>query len=532
MIQFLKKNILFLFLFFYFIIGSFNSINTGISFDEYHEQKNWNFHVKYTKKLSSHIFLGENFDEKLNEEYIVNYLGYGIGFQIISQPIQSLLKDSISKLSQINDYGAHLTAKHFVVFLFFFLSGIFLYLILKKIINDKFFCSTTLALYLLYPYLFGQSMFSPKDIPFMSVWLMCTFISFYLFDLIIKNNKLNYLSVFFFSLSTAYLLSIRIAGILILFQYLITFIIYLSSTKASLISFFKKFYLKILFFSFTTLLFTMILYPPCLLDPSLFFLSIDRMASYFNDVCTNTLGSCMHPKNLPSTYIPIWLMVKLPFFIIFGIFLLPIVEKKIFIDTRKNIFFGTIVGSSLFIPLLLIIRKVHLYDELRQVMFIVPLLFILGSVSLYYFSKRIFYVLAVIMICIFTIENIKINPYQYVWFNLPSRFIDLTKKFELEYQGISGREIAKKISLSNNDNLCILVNPEHTVKPYLNPTRYNCFAIWQAIDTNYKRPFLAVQHVRNIKKGKSYKCKTIYKSNFTLLFHKKRFVTGKLLKCT
>ena len=32
------------------------------------------------------------------------------------------------------------------------------------------------------------------------------------------------------------------------------------------------------------------------------------------------------------------------------------------------------------------------------------------------------------------IENIKINPYQYVWFNYPSRYLDLSKNFELEYR--------------------------------------------------------------------------------------------------
>ena len=49
------------------------------------------------------------------------------------------------------------------------------------------------------------------------------------------------------------------------------------------------------------------------------------------------------------------------------------------------------------------------------------------------------------MISFFLAENIKLNPYQYVWFNLPSRTIDLSNNFELEYQGISGREIAKYI---------------------------------------------------------------------------------------
>ena len=139
--------------------------------------------------------------------------------------------------------------------------------------------------------------------------------------------------------------------------------------------------------------------------------------------------------------------------------------------------------------------------------------------------------LTVLMISLFIIESIKINPYQYVWFNYPSRFIDLSKKFELEYQGISGREIAKFISENDNNNLCILVNPIHTVRPFLNNTNSICYDIWQKIDTDYQRPFLAVQHVRNIKKSLPYDCKEIYQSNFQLLFHREKFVTAKLLKC-
>ena len=165
-------------------------------------------------------------------------------------------------------------------------------------------------------------------------------------------------------------------------------------------------------------------------------------------------------------------------------------------------------------------------------MFLIPLFFIIGAVSLYSFSKNFFYTLCFVSISIFIFENIKIHPYQYVWFNLPSRALDLTSKFELEYQGISGKELAKKISVIDNDSKCILVSPLHSVKPFLDKKKFNCFAQWQLIDTNYKRPFLAVQHVRNLKKSMPYKCKTISETGFKLLFHKKKFITGKLLECT
>ena len=168
-----------------------------------------------------------------------------------------------------------------------------------------------------------------------------------------------------------------------------------------------------------------------------------------------------------------------------------------------------------------------MYDEIRQVMFLVPLIFILGLVSLYTISKKAYYFLTIITIFFFVIENVKINPYQYVWFNLPSRFIDLNNKFELEYQGISGREVANYLSKNENQNLCILVNPAHTVKPFLNNTNFKCFDIWQKIDTNYKRPFYAV-HIRNIKKF-PYNCSQIFKVILVFCFTKN--CNCKLLKC-
>ena len=59
--------------------------------------------------------LFENDLDPLFKNYPDKY--YGIGFQILSQPIQLFLSDIILKFQDINNFGAHLLAKHFVVFL-------------------------------------------------------------------------------------------------------------------------------------------------------------------------------------------------------------------------------------------------------------------------------------------------------------------------------------------------------------------------------------------------------------------------------
>ncbi len=529
--DFIKKNFFVGFLVIYFLIGSTNSLNSGISFDENYEELNWKFHVNLVKKISSKIISGEKIDtEKLRSD-AKGFVGYGIGFQIISQPIQFLFSKIFTTKNELDTLGIKLLSKHFVVFLFFFISGIFFYLILKKILEIEIFSTLGSIFYLTYPYLFGQAMFSPKDIPFLSVWLACTYFSFKIFKKMIFKEKFKTYDIFVISFLTALLFSIRIAGILILIQYLVSLLLFLSLYEKKTLIFLKDFYKKIFLFLFSTVLFTYFFNPIFWIDPYFVIETIQINISHFNNVGTNTFGKIMYSKDLPSTYLPIWFLVKIPLFIIIGIILIPFTEKKIFENKERSLYYGTILVTTFSIPLLLIIKKVHLYDEIRQVMFLVPFLFILGLVSIFIISKKIYLFFTILMISFFIIENIKINPYQYVWFNLPARTIDLSSKFELEYQGISGREIAKYLSKNENDNLCILTNPIHTVKPFLNNTNFDCYDIWQKIDTNYKRPFFAIQHVRNIKKSLPYNCKEIYQSDFNLFFYKKKLIAAKLLKC-
>ena len=153
---------------------------------------------------------------------------------------------------------------------------------------------------------------------------------------------------------------------------------------------------------------------------------------------------------------------------------------------------------------------------------------------MYVFSKKIFYFLSFITLLIFLIENIKIYPYQYVWFNVPSRILNLGTNFELDYWGLSGKNLAKNISKLNQQATpkpCILVNSPWLVKPFLDSKFYSCFGFLGDIDSGFTRPFWAVQNVRNLKRGKFYNCDSIYESKFNFLFSDEDIITGRLIKC-
>jgi hypothetical protein len=521
------KNFFIILLFIYFVVGAYYSLNTGLSFDEWVEQIIWDYNVAIFKNSLFAIDIDKSFNY-FPHKY------YGIGFQIISQPIQLLLADLITNFQNINSYGAHLISKHFVVFIFFFISGIFFHLIIKKINKNILFNYTATFLYLLYPYLFGHSLFNPKDIPFLSLWVICTYFSIDIFIKLTKELYLKNIDVILISFLTAFLLSIRISGVLIFIQYIFTLIIFLNLEKMTLKHLLKKMYKHIFSFILLVLTVTYLLYPAFWKNPLMFIEAINEMSNYINNVCTLTLGKCMFSNKLDPTYIPIWLSVKLPLIILIGILLLPLTEKKIFNGKAEKLTFGTLLLSIFVIPIILILKKVHLYDEIRQIMFLIPLIFIVGLVSLFIFSKKLFYTLAFLTISLFVVENIKIYPSQYVWFNTPSRFLNLSKNFELDYWGLSSRDLAENIvsqNISKSSKPCILTNPPWMIDSFLDNNSFLCFGLWGEIDSDFERPFWAVQNMRNLKKGKSYKCDSVYESKFNFLFSKEEIITGRLLKC-
>ena len=115
----------------YFFTGIFLSINSGISHDEFHEQLNWEVNLKSIKDF----FLTGNYPDLL--EYKDRY--HGIGFNIISQPFQIIIKDLILDYSNLNEYGSILISKHPVVFIIFFISGFFYILFVEFYLKKKIF---------------------------------------------------------------------------------------------------------------------------------------------------------------------------------------------------------------------------------------------------------------------------------------------------------------------------------------------------------------------------------------------------------
>ena len=523
-----KSNSFFkVFLFFYLIIGFYLSINTGISTDEFIEQYNWQLSFGAIKDFFGYNTNG--YDNLLRYEW--KY--HGVGFHYFSQTYL-LIASAIVKFDKYSQDVSNVLLNHSFIFFTFFLSGLLAKKILNLIIRDKFFSNIFLIFYLFYPYLLGHGFYNPKDMPFLFAWLLSSYISIKIFLKIYKNENISFLNIFFLSLSTSFLFSIRISGLFILLQYLITFIMTLKSTKENFYKILKLHVYKIFLFILFTLFLTIIFYPIFWKNPLVILDSINQMRNIQYGVCTLTLGECMDALNLPSSYLFIWLFFKLPLITLIGFVIFPFVEKKIFSQPIHQIILGSILLTIISIIFLLIFFKANLYDELRHVLFLVPLILIVSFSTIYFFSKKFVLYITLVSIFVFALQNIIMYPYQYTWFNLFSNFTNINNNFELDYWGVSGRNIAKKINYNNqllsNKDKCIYVAPKHIIEPFIS-NDYNCVKSFFSIYPKSTEKYILIKYTRNIRRENPSNCELIFEESYNLSLFKNKLKMGEVYIC-
>tara|TARA_Y100000816_G_scaffold279016_1_gene250813 strand:- start:1709 stop:3289 length:1581 start_codon:yes stop_codon:yes gene_type:complete len=513
-------------LFIYLVLGIYLSINTGISHDEFHEQQNWIINFEAIKNFLTN----GSYDNLLN--YKDKY--HGIGFHILSQPVQFFVADFLKDYLLVNSYGAVLISKHIVVFVLFFLSGIFFYLICNQLIKDKVFCYISTFIYLLYPYLFGHSLFNPKDIPFLSVWLICTYFIIRVTKDLIQNKKISLKFFLILSFLSAFLISIRIVGLLIFIQYFIFLFIYLENKEEKLIKFIKLNKSALLSFSILFIILLYLFNPIFWHDPLEILNSIQWMKKYQQDMCTITLGDCLKSMNLPANYYFIWLFFKLPILIILSLFLFPLIEKKIDKDLFSKIVIYSLLFTSIIIVLIFILLNVAVYDEIRHFMFILPMLILIGIFNLYSFNKKIFLITGPFLIIFFIFENFALNPYQYTWLNSFAKFYEIDKNFEVDYWGISGKNLNLEIKDHRKQknlkkNICIYGG--NYSKVFLEKYGFECFKSYSELDAAKDRPFYVIKNVRNMRRSNPKDCNVIHRETYEYNFSDKKVLAGSAWYC-
>ena len=390
---------------------------------------------------------------------------HGPGFQIFLAVIE--------KAMRLQDSREIYLMRHMVTFLLFFLSVWFFYLLCKHHFGDYRIALLGALFLIVSPRIFADSFYNSKDLPFLSLFIIC------MYTLIKLLDKKSLPTAAIHALSCALLIDIRITGVVMV---AITFFSLggewigarRDNGKPARVVKVTLAYLAVLIPSLIAF------WPYLWHDPLGNFISAFRSMSHYRwPGRVLYFGSRIKGSELPWHYIPVWLIITTPllyvatFFAGLGIFVSGFVRDPsvyIFRDRthrREAVFF-----LCFFLPLAAVIAlKSVLYNGWRHMFFIYPafLLISLGGVAgAFRFiktrpghrSRRYKGVMVVIIVLsVFSVSySMLINhPYQNVYFNeLVPKGVSLQSLFDLDYWGLSYREGLEYI-LSHDDEEAIRI---------------------------------------------------------------------------
>ena len=489
-----------LFLAIYIPVGIWACLHAGTSWDELVEYETFLANTNAVKGLLS----GNPADYQSLLQYRDRY--YGIGFHVVSQVIAQIALWVNSYIFTFSDRPSAIIFAHLSVFAAFVLSGLLVKSILEKLTNNALIASFGMMVYLLWPYLLGHALVNVKDVPFLFAWLLCTNIYLKLMQLWYeqssRSNQQLLLQFFLLGLATAWLLSIRISGLLIFIEYAVSFFAYLWLGKCKLDQVLST--RRLLAFVLPLAVGVFVLYPVFWHNPLEILNAIQYMSQHPWDGNTLTAGRFLPPKQSTYFYISAWLLLKLPIVVIIGLLTSPLMlyrglskEKDCPTGLPLLNFIGLLVSIA-FILLTLVIIKAGLYNELRQVLFIFPLIYALSLTSLYYLSKKFLYAALAATAIFFVADNFTLYPYSYVYMNEVARQTNIGAMYEKDYLGLSIDRTTTWLNQQeqgSGEKACAVVTPAHLWKG-LDQSKFPCVQGYENF-TSLKKPFFFSWLVRD-----------------------------------
>ena len=520
---------------FYIPIGIWACLHAGISADELTEYQTLGINIQAVKGLLSGSFI--EYQQLLN--YHDRY--YGIGFHLISNTIAKIAIFFNSHFFSLSNTPSEILFAHIAVFGAFALSGLSVKTILYRLTANSSMASLGMIVYLLWPYLLGHSFFNVKDIPFLFVWILASSIYLNILQLwhsgFLLSKKQTTIQFVIFGLCTAWLISIRISGVMIFIEYAVFLLVYLYMGGCQI----KRILTlgNTLAFAIPLVLGLLILSPIYWHNPFEMLNAIAYMSHHPWDGDTLTLGRFIAPKQFNLLYIPAWLLIKLPVFVIVGAIAIPFVLYQS-IKKRAGYPSGlpllNLIGLTLTIIAILvflIIQKVGLYNELRQILFIFPLIFIVGFCGLYYFSRKVLALALLITALIFAADNLTMYPYQYTYMNEISRQSAIGNRYEKDYFALSASRNAVWLNQQNSFDQkisCVFVSPTHLWSD-LDKTRYPCVDGYQNFSDS-KKPFIFSWLIRDRTDLLPLPtCKLIHEEEVSLPLSNTRLVMSQVFFC-
>jgi hypothetical protein len=427
------KIIVLLFFIIFFVVGVFSVNKYGYTYDEDNQRDLGIQAVNLILKNDQAIYNATN-------KY------HGSSFTIIADIIERTFR--ISNLFFV---------RHCFTFFLFFASLIFFYFLCKKIFKSwKLGLLASLFLFLS-PRIFVDSFYNPKDLPFLSFFIIAIFT----LHMFLETRNVKF--AFFHGLASAFAAGMRIIGILIplltILFFILDFVLERKQNKLQGNTDTPKKIQTLLVYLLVFIVIFCMLMPILLKDPiSNLVAAIKTMANFPHYSPSLFLGQRINNLDIPISYLPVWMAVTTPIFYIVlfimglcGFF--AVIRKNLLAFYKENKF---LLVSALwfFIPVLSqIILRSNIYNGWRHMYFVYPALIIFAingikyiydlckKMSLKYYS--IFAAIAAILIILnlgfISFEMIRIYPYEYAYFNIfAGKDLGVAeKRFTLDYWGLS-----------------------------------------------------------------------------------------------
>ena len=302
---FIKKNLIYLLIFFSAVTGFYIIGDFGIGIEEHFQRKSGFYWLNYILNFINLDFLSYEVSQKINE--IENFTPNL--YPIEKVPYYGVIFDLplafVEIIFGINHPQKYFLLRHVVIFLLFLLSAIFFYKIILNRFNNYYLANFGFLIFTYSPRIFGNIFFDNKDILFLSILT----INFYFLLKFIKNDSLK--NLIYFSLLCALSVSTRIIGILIPLSFLLIILIKILNDNKILenLKIILTFVIFFIFFSF-------------LHWPYLWTLSIENWFNFFSPFfqAMNPIvffnGEFYQSKYLPILYLPVWIILTTPIFIL------------------------------------------------------------------------------------------------------------------------------------------------------------------------------------------------------------------------
>jgi hypothetical protein len=430
-----------LYFFIIFITGWLIANDYGVNIDDNFYYSNGLTAYNYAKGFFINIFSSNTVDLSIYREKM---LSYPVVFELFLFLICDLM--NISESAKIYLVAAKIN------FIFFFISLILFYRIIRMRFNKLFLGVLGTTLIVFSPRIFSSSFFNTRDTFFLSLFICFVY---FMYNFI---NKKNFKNIILLSLFSVFLVNTRILGIVPVAMFVLLYIFFGLNTFENVKKEIKLITLYIIFF----ILFTYCFWPYLWADPILNYKKaiFDIVKDHEASITINYyFGERISSNLTPWHYRIIWMIITTPVVIVLlsliGVLIFSFKIFKIINQdfNKKNTlnqrdFLDIHLFCTILTTLFCMIKfNATQYGEWRHIYFLYPIIIYMNIIAINWIysltGKKIYQAIcsSIILLNLLYVASWSFlnHPNQYIFFNFLSKNYSI-KNFDLDSWGISHKQ--------------------------------------------------------------------------------------------